>query len=86
MSYRRWRARRTKNSKALGVGALLEGSVRRVGNRVRVSVQLINADNDVASGREFTIAFDGTVFVKAILHKNTLALEPGSRPNEKSTT
>ena len=32
--------------KALGVGTLLEGSVRRIGNRVRVSVQLINADND----------------------------------------
>src|SRR5437867_1557338 len=32
--------------KALGVGSLLEGSVRRVGNRVRVSVQLINADSD----------------------------------------
>src|SRR5881409_2276719 len=32
--------------KALGVGALLEGSVRRVGNRVRVNVQLINANND----------------------------------------
>ena len=25
---------------------LLEGSVRRIGNRVRVNVQLINADND----------------------------------------
>jgi serine/threonine-protein kinase len=32
--------------KALGVGTLLEGSVRRAGNRVRVSVQLINANND----------------------------------------
>src|SRR5947207_6372594 len=32
--------------KALGVGAILEGSVRRVGNRVRVSVQLIDASND----------------------------------------
>jgi len=32
--------------KALGVGSLLEGSVRRAGNRVRVSVQLINADDD----------------------------------------
>jgi TolB-like protein/Tfp pilus assembly protein PilF len=32
--------------KALGVGAILEGSVRRVGNRVRVNVQLINADTD----------------------------------------
>jgi TolB-like protein/Flp pilus assembly protein TadD len=32
--------------KALGVGAILEGSVRRMGNRVRVNVQLINAEND----------------------------------------
>src|SRR2546423_4635576 len=32
--------------KALGVGAILEGSVRRAGNRVRVNVQLINADTD----------------------------------------
>ena len=32
--------------KALGAGALLEGSVRREGNRVRVNVQLINAEND----------------------------------------
>jgi TolB-like protein/Flp pilus assembly protein TadD len=32
--------------KALGVATLLEGSVRRIGNRVRVNVQLINASND----------------------------------------
>jgi TolB-like protein/Tfp pilus assembly protein PilF len=32
--------------KALGVGAILEGSVRRIGNRVRVNVQLICADTD----------------------------------------
>src|SRR5262252_7133363 len=32
--------------KALGVGAVLEGSVRRIGNRVRVNVQLINAESD----------------------------------------
>src|SRR5438270_3917710 len=32
--------------KSLGVGTLLEGSVRRIGNRVRVNVQLINANND----------------------------------------
>ena len=32
--------------KTLGVGAVLEGSVRRIGNRVRVNVQLINADTD----------------------------------------
>src|SRR5881275_1772598 len=32
--------------KALGVATILEGSVRRVGDRVRVNVQLINADTD----------------------------------------
>jgi TolB-like protein/Tfp pilus assembly protein PilF len=32
--------------KALGVSSILEGSVRRIGNRVRVNVQLINAEND----------------------------------------
>jgi TolB-like protein/Flp pilus assembly protein TadD len=47
MSYRGDGARNAREiGKALGVGALLEGSVRRAGNRVRVSVQLINANND----------------------------------------
>jgi TolB-like protein/Flp pilus assembly protein TadD len=32
--------------KALGVATILEGSVRRSGNRVRVNVQLINTEND----------------------------------------
>jgi TolB-like protein/Flp pilus assembly protein TadD len=32
--------------KELGVSAILEGSVRRVGDRVRVNVQLIKVDND----------------------------------------
>jgi TolB-like protein/Tfp pilus assembly protein PilF len=32
--------------KALGVSAILEGSVRKFGNRVRVNVQLINAESD----------------------------------------
>src|SRR6266446_5081154 len=32
--------------KALGVATILEGSVRRFGNRVRVNVQLINTEND----------------------------------------
>jgi TolB-like protein len=31
---------------ALGVGSVLEGTVRRDGNRVRVSTELIDADND----------------------------------------
>ena len=47
MSYRGDALRNAREiGKALGVSALLEGSVRRAGNRVRVSVQLINANND----------------------------------------
>src|ERR1043166_5608882 len=47
MSYRgdAWRNARDIG-KALGVATLLEGSVRRIGNRVHVNVQLINASND----------------------------------------
>jgi TolB-like protein/Flp pilus assembly protein TadD len=50
MSVMSYRGDGTRNAreigKALGVGTLLEGSVRRAGNRVRVSVQLIDATND----------------------------------------
>src|SRR6266852_131899 len=47
MSYRGDGVRNAREiGKALGVATLLEGSVRRAGNHVRVSVQLINADND----------------------------------------
>src|SRR5213595_824294 len=47
MSYRGEGVRNAREiGKALGVAALLEGSVRRIGNRVRVNVQLINASND----------------------------------------
>ena len=50
MSVMSYRGDGTRNAreigKALGVGTLLEGSVRRIGNRVRVNVQLIDANND----------------------------------------
>jgi TolB-like protein/Flp pilus assembly protein TadD len=46
MPYRGKRSNVREIGKALGVGAILEGSVRRMGNRVRVNVQLINADTD----------------------------------------
>jgi TolB-like protein/Flp pilus assembly protein TadD len=50
MSVMSYRGDGTRNAreigKALGVATLLEGSVRRVGNRVRVNVQLIDANND----------------------------------------
>src|SRR5438045_678151 len=43
MSYRTKPATVREIAKALGVSSVLEGSVRREGNRVRVNVQLINA-------------------------------------------
>jgi TolB-like protein/Flp pilus assembly protein TadD len=47
MSYRGNGVRNARDiGKALGVATLLEGSVRRIGNRVRVNVQLIDANND----------------------------------------
>jgi TolB-like protein/Tfp pilus assembly protein PilF len=46
MPYRAIQSNAREIGKALGVGTILEGSVRRVGNRVRVNVQLINVDND----------------------------------------
>src|SRR5213596_3120684 len=50
MSVMSYRGEGTRNAreigKALGVATLLEGSVRRVGNRVRVNVQLIDATTD----------------------------------------
>ena len=50
MSVMSYRGSGTRNAreigKALGVATLLEGSVRRIGNRVRVNVQLINASTD----------------------------------------
>src|SRR6266436_3087027 len=47
MSYRGSGTRNAREiGKTLGVATLLEGSVRRIGNRVRVNVQLINADTD----------------------------------------
>jgi TolB-like protein/Flp pilus assembly protein TadD len=46
MRYRGQTINAREIGKALGVSTLLEGSVRRAGNRVRVNVQLIDAEND----------------------------------------
>jgi TolB-like protein/Tfp pilus assembly protein PilF len=46
MSYRRKASNAREIGKALGVATILEGSVRRIGNRVRVNVQLVDASND----------------------------------------
>src|SRR5438046_5943170 len=46
MQYRGKATNLREIGKALGVSTILEGSVRRSGNKVRVNVQLINAEND----------------------------------------
>src|ERR1051326_8404583 len=46
MQYRGKASNVREIGKALGVSTILEGSVRRSGNRVRVNVQLIDATND----------------------------------------
>ena len=46
MPYRGMQSNAREIGKALGVATILEGSVRRIGSRVRVNVQLINVAND----------------------------------------
>src|SRR5436309_2393370 len=72
--------------KALGVGAVLEGSVRRVGNRVRVNVQLICADTDEHLwaedyDRELTDVF---AIQTDLAQKIAQALQAKLSPGEKS--
>jgi TolB-like protein/Tfp pilus assembly protein PilF len=72
--------------KALGVGAILEGSVRRVGNRVRVNVQLICADTDEHLwaedyDRELTDVF---AIQTDLAQKIAQALQAKLSPGEKS--
>jgi len=46
MHYKNQSKRATEIGKELKVGTLLEGSVRKAGNRVRIAVQLIDAEHD----------------------------------------
>ena len=86
MSYRGDGARNAREiGKALGVATLLEGSVRRIDNRVRVSVQLINADNDEHIwaedyDRDLTDVF---AIQTDLAQKIASALQAKLSPNEK---
>src|SRR6266852_2005755 len=87
MSYRGDGARNAREiGKALGVATLLEGSVRRAGNRVRVSVQLINANNDEHIwaedyDRDLTDVF---AIQTDLARKIASALQAKLSPNEKA--
>jgi TolB-like protein/Flp pilus assembly protein TadD len=87
MSYRGDASRNAREiGKALGVAALLEGSVRRVGNRVRVNVQLIDASNDEHIwaedyDRDLTDVF---AIQTDLAQKIASALQAKLSPNEKA--
>jgi TolB-like protein/Flp pilus assembly protein TadD len=87
MSYRGNGRRNAREiGKALGVATLLEGSVRRVGSRVRVNVQLINADNDEHIWAEDYDRNLTDVFAiqSDLAQKITSALQAKLSPNEKA--
>jgi TolB-like protein/Flp pilus assembly protein TadD len=86
MSYRDGARNAREIGKALGVGTLLEGSVRRSGNRVRVNVQLINANNDEHIwaedyDRDLTDVF---AIQTDLAQKIASALQAKLSPNEKA--
>jgi TolB-like protein/Flp pilus assembly protein TadD len=87
MSYRGNGTRNVREiGKALGVSTLLEGSVRRIGNRVRVNVQLINTDNDEHIwaedyDRDLTDVF---AIQTDLAQKITSTLQAKLSPNEKA--
>src|SRR5437764_6932911 len=87
MSYRGDAVRNAREiGKALGVATLLEGSVRRVGNRVRVNVQLINANKDEHIwaedyDRDLTDVF---AIQTDLAQKIASALQAKLSPNEKA--
>ncbi|HEU5246042.1 MAG TPA: tetratricopeptide repeat protein [Candidatus Udaeobacter sp.] len=86
MAYRGDAVRNAREiGKALGVATLLEGSVRRIGNRVRVNVQLINANNDEHIwaedyDRDLTDVF---AIQTDLAQKIASALQAKLSPNEK---
>src|SRR6266436_1037616 len=87
MSYRGSGTRNARDiGKALGVATLVEGSVRRIGNRVRVNVQLINANNDEHIwaedyDRELTDVF---ALQTDLAQKIVYTLQAKLSPNEKA--
>src|SRR6266853_1975056 len=86
MSYRDGARNAREIGKSLGVGTLLEGSVRRSGNRVRVNVQLINANNDEHIwaedyDRDLTDVF---AIQTDLAQKIASALQARLSPNEKA--
>ena len=58
MSYKKKEKKAAEIAKELGVGSLVEGSVRKAGNRIRVTAQLINANTE---GHLWSSHYDGNL-------------------------
>ncbi len=96
MSYRGKSSTLREIGKTLGVSAILEGTVRKSGNRVRLNVQLINAQNDEhlwaqEYDRDLTDVFAiQTDLAQKIAHELQAKLSPGEmaqmmrKPTENS--
>src|SRR3989440_763614 len=86
MGYRGKTANVREIGKQLGVSNILEGSVRRSGNKVRVNVQLIDANSDEhiwASDYDRDVT-DVFAIQTDLAQKITDALQPERSPAEKS--
>jgi len=86
MSYRGHARNVREIGKALGVSNILEGSVRRSGNKVRVNVQLIDATNDEHIWAE---DYDGDLtdvfkIQTDLAHQIAAALQAKLSPTEKA--
>ena len=86
MSYRGQARNVREIGKALGVSNILEGSVRRSGNKVRVNVQLIDATNDEHIWAE---DYDGDLtdvfkIQTDLAHQIAAALQAKLSPTEKA--
>ncbi len=86
MAYRNSSKNVREIGKALGAGAILEGSVRSDGKRVRVNVQLINAENDEhiwanEYDRKLTDVFD---IQSSLAREIADALQAHLSPDEKA--
>ena len=85
MAYRGKEKNVREIGKALGVSTILEGSVRKAGNRVRVNVQLIDARNDEHIwaqdyDRDLTDVFAiQTDLAQKIAHELRAKLSPGEK-------
>src|SRR5207237_1826364 len=85
MGYRGRTSNLREIGKTLGVSNILEGSVRRSGNKVRLNVQLIDATNDEHLWAE---DYDGDLtdvfkIQTDLAHKIAVALQAKLSPEEK---